>query len=83
MSATWEILISAITDTVQNQSYLFSVDYEAEDSVNRRSDDYVNAAGWNDFLNSIDKIDSQAQRTKFYLQFLIGSKKPWNQALLN
>ena len=42
--------------------------------MNRRSDDYVNAAGWKDFLNNIDRIENQAQRTKFYLSFLNGAK---------
>ena len=56
-----------------------SVDYEAEESVNRRSDDYVNHAGWKDFLSNLDKIETQAQKTKFYLSFLNGAtdKKPW------
>ena len=56
----------------------FSVDYEAEESVNRRSDDYVQDAKWNDFLNNLDKVETQAQKTKFYLQYLSGAsdKKP-------
>ena len=56
----------------------FSVDYEAEESVNRRSDDYVQNANWNDFLNNLNKVETQAQKTKFYLQYLSGAtdKKP-------
>ena len=46
--------------------------------MNRRSDDYVNHAGWKDFLSNLDKIETQAQKTKFYLSFLNGAtdKKP-------
>ena len=56
----------------------FSVDYEAEESVNRRSDDYVNDAGWKEFLKNLDEIETKAQKTKFYLSFLSGAtdKKP-------
>ena len=60
------------------RTLIFSIDYEAEESVNRRSDDFVNNAKWNDFLNILDKEETQAQKTKFYLQYLIGAtdKKP-------
>ena len=60
------------------RTLIFSVDYEAEESVNRRSDDFVNNAKWNGFLNILDKEETQAQKTKFYLQYLIGAtdKKP-------
>ena len=57
------------------RTLIFSVDYEAEESVNRRSDDL---AKWNDFLNSFDKVEKVAQKTKFNLQYLSGAtdKKP-------
>ena len=60
------------------RTLIFSVDYEAEESVNRRSDEYVDDAKLNEFLNNLDKVETQAQKTKFYLHYLSGAtdKKP-------